>query len=133
MGCRDFENQISLADTGEVRGDLNRQDGEKETSVGLKEIENVPLDGAQIGLVALEKSPLQSRALQVIEDLSQQRDPPADNPARNHDRGEETNHQLPADPPEPVGHSKFEQSQHEPTQHEQDRAEGVNEVLNNHG
>src|SRR5206468_10690631 len=112
-------------------GDLNRQDGEKETSVGLKEIENVPLDGAQIGLVALEKSPLQSRALQVIEDLSQQRDPPADNPARNHDRGEETNHQLPTDPPEPEENSKSAHSQHDPAHNAQDRNAGTSEPIQN--
>ena len=131
MRRRDFENQISLADAGEIGGELNSQDGEKDTPASQEEVVDGLLDGAQVVLVALEKCPPQSHSLQVVEGSSQQQDPPADNPAGNRDRGKEANHQLPTDPPELVGRGKLKQCQHEAAQHEQHSSKSVDEVLDN--
>jgi len=70
MRRREFENQISLADAGEIGGDLDSQDGEKDAPASQKEIVDGVLDGAQVVLVALEKSPPPSHSLQVIEGSS---------------------------------------------------------------
>src|SRR5437660_4304391 len=131
MRRRHSENQISLGDSGQIGGDLNSQDAEKDTPASKEEVIDGLLDGAQVVLVALKKSPPHSYSFQVIEGSCKQQDPPADNPAGNRDRGDEANHQLPTDPPEPVGCGQFEQRQHEPAQHEQYSCKRVDEILNN--
>jgi hypothetical protein len=108
----DFENDISLTDTGEIGGKFDSQDGKKDAPASQKEIVDGLLDGAQVVLVALEKSPPQSRSLQIVEGSSQQQDSPADDPPCNSDRGKEANHHLPTDPPQPNGRSEFKQRQH---------------------
>lgn len=112
MRRRDFENDISLADAGEIGGEFNSQDGKKDALARQKEIVDGLLDGAQVVLVALKESPSHSRALQVVEDPCQQQDPPAQDQPCNSDQGKEANHHLPTDPPQPNGRSKFKQCQH---------------------
>ena len=111
MGCRDFENDIGLADAGEIGGEFDSQDGKKDALARQKEIVDGLLDRAQVVLVALKKSPSHSRALQVVEGPCQQQDPPAQDPPCNSERGKKANRHLPTDPPQPNGCSKFKQRQ----------------------